>query len=140
MNGKKLLMIVDDDADDREFFCDAVKEIDLSIKYIVAVNGVEALEKVRHDCKQLPDLIFLDLNMPKMDGRTCLAELKKDEQLKHIPVIIFSTSSSSKEVEETHELGAVYFLTKPTDFKKLQSEIVFVMNKNWALQAKVIPD
>ena len=87
---------------------------------------------MRNGIKRLPDFIFLDLNMPKMDGRTCLAELKKDVKLKNIPVIIFTTTSHSKEIDETYELGAAYFLSKPSDFKKLQKEIDFVISENWS--------
>lgn len=137
MNDKKIFMIVDDDSDDREFFCEAVKEIDSSAECLIAVNGLEALKTLRNDIKQLPDFIFLDLNMPKMDGRTCLAELKKDLKLKNIPVIILSTSSHQKDIDETNQLGAAYFLAKPSDFKKLQQEIGFVMSENWELRGKV---
>lgn len=130
-------MIVDDDSDDREFFCDAVTELDSPAECLTAINGEDALKILRNEKEHLPDYIFLDLNMPKMDGRTCLAELKKDVKLKNIPVIIFSTSSQPKDIEETRELGAAYFLTKPSDFKKLQKEIVFVMSENWELHGRV---
>lgn len=136
MNKLKTLMIVDDDSDDREFFCEALNDIDSSAECLVAINGEDALKILRNGIKQLPDFIFLDLNMPRMDGRTCLAELKKDAKLKNIPVIIFSTSSYPQDIEETHERGAAYFLTKPSDFKKLKSEIVFVMSENWELPGK----
>ncbi len=130
-------MIVDDDSDDREFFCDAVTELDSPAECLTAINGEDALKILRNEKEHLPDYIFLDLNMPKMDGRTCLAELKKDVKLKNIPVIIFSTSSQPKDIEETRELGAAYFLTKSSDFKKLQKEIVFVMSENWELHGRV---
>ncbi|MEO8151065.1 MAG: response regulator [Bacteroidia bacterium] len=137
MNEQKIFMIVDDDSDDREFFCEAVKEIDSSAECLIAVDGEDALKQLRSGIKQLPDFIFLDLNMPRMDGKTCLAELKKDEQLKNIPVIIFSTSSHQHDIDETHELGAAYFLPKPSDPRKLKNEIVFVMQQNWALHGNV---
>lgn len=133
MSDNKLFMIVDDDADDREFFSDAVSELDLTTECIAAINGEDALKILRNGIKRLPDFIFLDLNMPKMDGKTCLTELKKDEKLKNIPVIIFSTSSDQRDKDATHQLGATYFLTKPSDFIKLQKEILFVMKENWAL-------
>ena len=134
MNIIKTIMIVDDDSDDRDFFCDAVTELDSPAECLTAINGEDALKILRNEVKHLPAFIFLDLNMPKMDGRMCLAELKKDEQLKNIPVIIFSTSSNPKDIEEMNNLGAAYFLTKPSDFKKLQSEIVFVMGESWELR------
>ena len=131
MKSVKTLMIVDDDSDDRDFFSRALNKIDSSAECLFAVNGEDALKILRNGIKQLPDFIFLDLNMPRMDGKTCLCELKKDEKLKEIPVIVFSTSSRQKDIEETHDLGAAYFLTKQPDFKKLQLEIVFVINQNW---------
>lgn len=127
-------MVVDDDSDDCEIFCDAVSELDLPTECLVANNGEDALKKLRSGMERLPDFLFLDLNMPRMDGRTCLAELKKDVKLKKIPVIIYSTSSYQKDIDETYELGAIYFLTKPSDFKKLKNEIVFVINENWELR------
>ena len=134
---KKSYMIVDDDAEDREFFCDAVKEIDLSAECFEANNGEDALKKLRSQ-KRLPYLIFLDLNMPRMDGKSCLAELKKDNLLKHIPVIIYTTSSSHKDVEETRELGASYFLTKPADFGILRKKISSLIEMDWKEPTKTI--
>ena len=127
MNGKKTLLIIDDDADDCELFCEAVSEIDSSVRCTTASNGEDALQKLRDNIDLFPDFIFLDLNMPRMDGRVCLAELKKDLNLKDIPVIIFSTSSSQKDMDDTKKLGATYFITKPHDFKSLQNKIMFVL-------------
>lgn len=86
---------------------------------------------------QLPDFIFLDLNMPKMYGRTCLAELRKDVRLATIPVIIFTTSSDPKDINEIRKLGASYFLTKPYNLQKLREEIAYVMAKNFLHGNKV---
>lgn len=129
MNDAKIFLIIDDDTDDYDFFCEAVADIDSSVKCISAINGEDGLMKLHNNIKQLPDFIFLDLNMPCMDGRTFLSEVKKDELLKNIPVIIFTTSSSSKDIEDTRKLGAHFFITKPAEFQKLRSEIVFVMEK-----------
>ncbi|MEO7530925.1 MAG: response regulator [Sediminibacterium sp.] len=120
---RKVFLIVDDDPDDCLFFIDAVKDIDLSFQCRIAINGEDALHKLRQEMKLLPDIIFLDLNMPRMNGMLCLTELKKDKYLKHIPVVIFTTSSNPKDINETHLLGAVYFITKPHDFEKLRNEI-----------------
>ncbi|MEP6514446.1 MAG: response regulator [Parafilimonas sp.] len=136
MSIKKTFLIVDDDADDCEFFCEAVSEIDASVKCITIHSGEDALQKLRTGIKQLPDFIFLDLNMPRMNGRQCLIELKKDTRLKNIPVIIYSTSSAQKDIDETRQLGAAYFLTKPSDFQKLRKEIIFVLKKEWSHQQK----
>ncbi len=129
-------MIVDDDADDCEFFCEAVTEINSSNECLMAQDGKDALKTLRSGIKQLPDFIFLDLNMPLMNGKSCLKELKNDVKLKNIPVIIYSTSSHPKDIEETHELGATHFLVKPSSFQKLKTEIAFVVNKDWSLHSK----
>ncbi|WP_091868777.1 response regulator [Pricia antarctica] len=123
MTTTKKIMIVDDDEDDMEFFCEAVKEVDASCACITATNGEEALQKLRKGKTKLPDLIFLDLNMPRMDGKTCLRELKKDRELKNIPVIISTTSSHHKDMEETLELGAVHFMTKSSTFDQIKTGI-----------------
>lgn len=125
---KKLLMIVDDDKDDRFFFRSAIRKNNPSFECVEAENGVEALQQLR-TTEQLPDFIFLDLNMPKMDGRECLKELKKDETLKNIPVIIYSTSEYKLDKEVTKELGADFFLTKLSDIYPLPEELVKAMNK-----------
>ncbi len=129
MGRPKVFLIVDDDLDDIDFFRKAVNFIDGTNQCLVANNGEDALLQLRNKNIPIPDLIFLDLNMPRMNGRACLSELKIDEELKHIPVIIFSTSSHIKDVEETKELGAYSFITKPYQFKKLCVEIKSVLQK-----------
>ena len=118
----KILMIVDDDRDDRFFFIHAVRKIDPAFICLVAQNGAEALKQLR-DITQLPDYIFLDINMPVMGGKACLIELKEDNRLKDIPVIMWSTSMNEKEIDELHTLGAAHYLTKPHDTKKLPADI-----------------
>lgn len=128
LSDKKLLMIVDDDKDDRFFFRSAIRKNNPSFECIEAENGDDALKQLRK-AEQLPDFIFLDLNMPKMDGRECLTELKKDKTLKNIPVIIYTTSEYKLDKETTKELGADFFLTKLTDIYPLPEELVKAMNK-----------
>ncbi len=122
----KILMIVEDDADDRLYFRNAVKEIDVSYECLEAWNGAAAL-KLLHVAKQLPDFIFIDINMPLMNGLDCLEKLKEDEKLKNIPVIIYSTSIYQENIDYTSELGASYFLTKPTDTRQLPQLLVAAM-------------
>lgn len=131
-------MIVDDDVDDCEFFCEAVTEINPFSKCLTASNGEDALIKLRGRTEPLPDFIFLDLNMQRMDGRKCLVELKKDVNLKNIPVIILSTSNSQKDIDETKFLGASYYLTKPSEYQKLRKEIAFVITQNWSGQSETV--
>ncbi len=116
----QIFLIVDDDSDDIELFREAIGEIDHRVVCQAAKDCGEALEKLRNVSDVLPDLIFLDLNMPGMDGRACLAELKKDARLKNIPVIIYTTSSHVRDKVDTLELGAAYFLTKANSFGKMR--------------------
>lgn len=127
----KTFFIVDDDADDQEIFLAAVKKVDESIKCITVDNCEEALRKLKVADAQLPDFIFLDLNMPRINGRQCLVELKKYAHLKHVPVIIYSTSSLKKDIEETAQLGADMFITKPSRFEDLCKALTNVISLEW---------
>ena len=124
------LFIADDDEDDRLFFCEAVKKIEPKTECIIAVNGEDALEKLKAT-PQLPDYIFLDLNMPRVNGFRCFKEIKQDEHLKDIPVIIFSTTSSQKEKNEMLALGAKRFIVKPTSLNILIDELLEVFGGNY---------
>jgi len=113
------LLIVDDDADDRMLFIEAVKEVDEDIECITANDGQQALELLQNEDSSLPDLIFLDIRMPRLSGKKCLAELKKDERLKHIPVIIYTTSREVEESKELKEMGAYHFISKPSNTQEI---------------------
>ncbi|WP_339702346.1 response regulator [Algoriphagus aquimarinus] len=119
----KNIMIIDDDADDRFFFKDALAKMPHAVECMEANGGQEAFELLRK-ASQLPNYIFLDINMPRIDGRECLKQLKSDEKLKHIPVIMYSTSFSEESIIEFHKLGASSCLYKPTDLKKLPAQIL----------------
>jgi CheY-like chemotaxis protein len=128
----KQVMVVDDDEDDRDFFREAVAELDPSMRCIQASGGEEALEILRSQAEVLPDYIFLDLNMPKMCGKSLLIALKNDGQLKKIPVIIWSTSSDPKHAQETLQLGADSFLIKPVELGKLCNKIQSLLGSGMA--------
>lgn len=110
-----IIFLVDDDTDDQEIFCNVLENISTTIECFTAVNGHEALQKLISGAVK-PDLIFLDLNMPLMNGKEFLRAIKKMEGLKQIPVIILSTSSDSETIHETKMLGAKDFVTKPDKF------------------------
>jgi CheY-like chemotaxis protein len=128
----KMVMIVDDDADDRELFCEALYEVDTSIQCIACASGMEALELLKSSQHIVPNYIFLDLNMPRMNGRQCLQELKQMETFKQMDVIIYSTSKITADVKETKMQGAVHFITKPCSFNDLRTIIRTVLSNNWA--------
>lgn len=117
------VLIIDDDSEDSELFCEAVAEIDASIKCRQAKDGREALSLLIHDINNPPDYIFLDINMPVMNGRECLIEIKRNKKLSNIPVIMYSTTSDTNEIKGYYTLGAYDFLIKPHNFKKLVEAI-----------------
>lgn len=123
---KKNFMIIDDDADDRFFFKEALTTIPGSEKFMEA-NGCEEAIELLKTTEQLPHFIFLDINMPRLDGQECLRQLKKDAKLKHIPVVIYSTSFSEESIGEFYTLGASNYLKKPTDISKLPNQIIDVI-------------
>ena len=122
------LLIADDDADDRKLFIDAVKEVDEGINCITAKDGLEALEFLK-TAVPLPDFIFLDLRMPKFNGKKCLSQIKQDERLKNIPVIIYTTSKEVQESQELKEMGAVYFVSKPSNPEEIYYLVAFVLEE-----------
>jgi CheY-like chemotaxis protein len=111
-----LILAVDDDADDLELFRDALRHIDPSIKLMTATNGEEALSFLSKDTMVSPDLIFLDINMPRIDGRECLKFIKSENFLKRIPVIMLSTTVSAEDKEAFKKQGAS-FITKESTFE-----------------------
>jgi CheY-like chemotaxis protein len=122
------VMLIDDDEDDRNLFQEGLTAVDPSVKLVNASGGMDAFLKLKEDPTILPDFIFLDLNMPVMDGHEVLAGLKNDELLKNIPVIIYTTSYSKKEKEETIKHGAVSWITKPNSIEELQKIIARMLS------------
>ena len=111
------ILLIDDDEDDREIFLEAVKTINPAIHCSVANSATEAFSVLR-TCPSLPRYIFLDMNMPVMDGRTCLKQIKKDLRYKDINVVIYSTTKDREEINVFRYLGAEY-VHKPDSFDEL---------------------
>lgn len=122
-------LIVDDDADDRMLFIEAVREIDETIECTIARNGEQALQFLRNFEYSLPDFIFLDIRMPRLNGKKCLFEIKKDERLKNIPVIIYTTSKAVEESKELRAMGAFHFISKPRNADEIFYLISFVIDE-----------
>jgi CheY-like chemotaxis protein len=125
------LLLIDDDEDDQFFFKEALESIDPTILCDVAINGKIAFDKLKISTT-LPDLIFLDLNMPVMNGFDFLQEIKKENKLNRIPIGIFSTSNIISDRELTKTLGARFFLTKPTDLKILRNKIQDILSADFS--------
>jgi CheY-like chemotaxis protein len=128
----KTFLIVDDDPDDVQLFCEAVTEINKTFRCISAADGEEALQLLKAAIVK-PDFIFLDLNMPRMTGKQFLPQLKKESQFARIPVIIYSTSKIKTDVEDSLRLGAVSFITKPNKFDHLVKTISHILAGEWEL-------
>lgn len=106
----------------------ALKYVDLPVTCITADDCGEALKKLAQDTSFIPDYIFLDLNMPKMNGKQCLKEIKKQAHLKHIPVIMYTTSLNQRDIAETKEIGASTYIIKPSNISELASVLKLLFN------------
>jgi CheY-like chemotaxis protein len=113
------IVLADDDSDDRDLFQEAATFVEPSIKIIMTRDGEELMDVLTKGNTK-PDLIFLDLNMPKKNGKECLIEIQEDISLNNIPVIIYTTSLNQLDIQETFEIGAKYFLRKPNSFEELK--------------------
>ena len=133
MPHSKIILVIDDDPDDIAFFCEALGEIDDTLHCLAANSGEEALNLLRTQTSTLPDYIFLDLNMPRLNGKQTLIELKADPRLSNVPVIIYTTSKSKDDMEDTKRLGAACYVTKPNKFSSLKKMITIVLDEKWEL-------
>lgn len=127
----KNLLLIDDDQDDHEFFVEAVKDIDNTITCTCYFDGEKILQLLRKSETKLPDLIILDTNMPRLNGRQILAALKNDLRLKEIPVVMYSTFVASGENDELKRLGAVHYLAKPSKFEDFKKALFTILTKRW---------
>ena len=122
------LLLADDDFDDCHLFKEALEEYPSPTKLTIVNDGVELMGFLASK-KTLPQLLFMDLNMPRKNGFDCLSELKQNQKLQHIPVIIFSTSFNREVVNLMHTGGAKYYIRKPaqyTNFKKVISKAILL--------------
>ncbi len=129
MNGtakRFTILVADDDADDRALIREALEEIDRPCKVHCVEDGEQLLNYLYHrdhyatqGAAPLPDLILLDLNMPRKDGREALREIKADDHLRFIPIVIFSTSNSPEDVHAAYVIGANSYIPKPHSFQEL---------------------
>nr|MBI1230324.1 response regulator [Cytophagales bacterium] len=124
------LVLAEDDEDDRLFFSQAVEQLGLNIALTCVQNGVELLEYLENPENKVPDLVFLDLNMPLKGGIACLIDIRKNTALKDLSIAIYSTSSSDQDLEDCLVHGANIYINKPTDFEILKSLLLKVITIN----------
>ncbi len=125
MNKQKYnLLLADDDEDDCAFFKEALDELLLPTDLVTVNDGVQLMDFLaKKPSENLPDILFLDLNMPRKNGYECLTEIKESDDLKDLPIIIFSTSLDNSIIDTLYEKGATYYIRKPGDFSKLKKVI-----------------
>src|SRR5690349_14252762 len=128
------ILLVDDDQDDYFLFSEALKKTRLSISLCYSSNFLEA---VAYLTTELPDIIFLDLNMPFKNGLDALTDLKAEENFRSIPVVIFSSSTYSRDVKVAYERGAALYFTKPSSFEALEAALAQILLKDWQKPALI---
>jgi two-component system, chemotaxis family, response regulator Rcp1 len=137
------ILLVEDNPGDVDLTREALGECKIRNELQVVNNGEEAMDYLRHLGKYAdavkPDLILLDLNLPKKDGREVLAEIKSDENLKRIPVVILTTSKSEEDILKTYNLHANCFITKPIDFAQF-IKVVKSIEDFWLTIVKLPPN
>lgn len=125
------IALADDDEDDRLFFKDAFDELKINTVVTTLCDGEELMNYLNHPETILPNILFLDLNMPKKNGFECLLEIKKEQKFDDIAIAIYSTSSSEEDIENTFVQGANIYIKKPSDFSSLKKILSQVVTINW---------
>jgi CheY-like chemotaxis protein len=120
------LLLADDDKDDRFFFTKALQELSIATRLTTVEDGEKLMEFLKSKNKALPDLLFLDLNMPRKNGSECLEEIKRTAKTKHLPVIIYSTSLLDDVADILYQNGAHYYIRK-TDVPELKKIINYLL-------------
>ncbi len=113
------ILLADDDLDDTNFFKEALQALPTPTHLTTVNNGEELMSYLSENSEQLPHILFLDINMPRKDGFECLSEIKRDEKLKDLPVVMFSTSNSQDKISILFKTGADVYVRKPGNFAQL---------------------
>jgi chemotaxis family two-component system response regulator Rcp1 len=137
------ILLVEDNPGDVRLTKEALRDAKVLNKIFVAKDGVEAMEFLRKEGaftdRHTPDLILLDLNLPRKDGREVLAEIKEDPKLKHIPVVILTSSKADEDILKAYNLHANCYITKPVDLNGFV-EIMHSMEEFWFTIVKLPPE
>ena len=122
-----LILYAEDDIEDYYLFLEVLESIHAGANCINVVNGLDAI-KFLDDCVALPDYVFLDINMPAMDGKACLRAIKRDPRLKIIPTVIYTTSKNPLDEEYCRELNVLAYLPKPNSINEAKASLQKVFN------------
>lgn len=118
------LLLADDDVDDRFFFKDSLSKLPFETSLTTVTNGVELMTLLLTSKEDLPDVVFLDLNMPMKSGFECLTEIMAHEKFQNLPIMIYSTSMDEPTVNSLYDQGAFHYILKPGEYSKLK-EVIF---------------
>lgn len=122
-------MLIDDDIEDQEIFAHALKHLDMDIEFVTANDGVHAIEKINSESELQPYFIFVDVNMPRMNGIECLVEIKKISKIKDVPVYLYSTYADPDTIKKGKSHGAVDLLVKARSMKELETTLARILPK-----------
>jgi len=137
---KLTVILAEDDQDDRLLFEDAIDELPVSVQLIAVSNGEELITWLTNIENKLPDVLFLDLNMPRKNGFATLGEIKRNASLEDLPVIIFSTATKNEMIKQVYKDAAHYYIRKPVHFQDLKKliykSLALISDHNTALPGK----
>lgn len=135
----KTIFLAEDDEDDFLLFKEAIKDHNEPVSLNWVKDGDELMKILKTKQAEKPDMVFLDINMPRKNGFECLTEIRQDEMLKYLPIIIFSTSNDSALVSWMYNSGANSYLCKPTDFNQLKAAIRKAIGMDWKTRTPYPP-
>jgi CheY-like chemotaxis protein len=124
----KLVLLIDDDREDAEIFAAALSESGIGTSLDYYEDGPSAMARLMNDTTAAPDIIFLDINMPSINGWECLREIKKLAGLQSIPIVMYSTFNLQSEGIHAKDVGATAFFTKPDNFRELKDKLTHLLN------------
>lgn len=125
------VILADDDPDDRELFEEAITELNSEIYFYAKEDGIELMNHLNDDENQVPDVLFLDMNMPRKNGKKCLEEIRNNPKYKQLSVIIYSTSSNPRDIMEAYNMGANLYIHKPNSYTELLAILKIIFSLNW---------
>lgn len=130
----KHIFLADDDSDDRQVFSEALQEVDESAVLVEAEDGAKLMQILQVPPRPLPDLVFLDINMPRQNGFQCLSEIRQHkDQLKDLKVIMFTTSNNRNNIETAYQLGASLYAVKPNSYSSFKTMLKTILERDWSV-------
>ena len=129
---KYVVALADDDPDDREIFSDVCADVDKDLKVMLFKNGKELLDHLNNPSANVPGILFLDINMPVIDGFECLRLIRSKTEFNQLCIIVYSTSVNSADVSKARNLGADGFLQKPSSYGNLRKAFLQILDTDWS--------